>query len=83
MIRCARAIIRFSFRPGWEYKVSWLNHPEVKPTQAGNNSWQWAVKRCERAFSKNPSCHRLTGVAGQMIVVLLYLFRRSSPKYEC
>ena len=28
---------------GWEYKASWLNHAEVKPTQAGGNSWQWTV----------------------------------------
>jgi hypothetical protein len=29
--------------PGWEYKASWLNHPEVKATQTATNSWQWVV----------------------------------------
>src|SRR5260370_13109828 len=34
--------------PGWEYKASWLNHPEVKPTQPANNSWQWTVRYLKR-----------------------------------
>jgi len=29
--------------PSWEYTVVWRNHSEVKPVQAGNNQWQWAV----------------------------------------
>src|SRR4029077_18772528 len=28
--------------PGWEYKARWLNYPEGKPTQTGNQS-QWVV----------------------------------------
>src|SRR5579871_1847017 len=28
--------------PSWEYKASWINYPEVKPTSAGNN-WEWVV----------------------------------------
>src|SRR6267378_8147702 len=27
---------------GWEYKVTWMNYPEIKPAQSGNQS-QWVV----------------------------------------
>jgi hypothetical protein len=53
--------------PGWEYKASWLNHPEVKPTQSGSNSWQWTVddvKEIKRELLMPP----MRGVEGQMIV---------------
>jgi len=52
---------------GWEYKVSWLNHPEVKPTEAGNNSWRWTVSDV-RGIRKEPLMPPFGGVAGQMIV---------------
>ena len=29
--------------PGWEYKVSWINYSEIKPTQSGSNQWDWVV----------------------------------------
>ena len=29
--------------PAWEYKVSFLNYPEVRATQSGSNQWQWMV----------------------------------------
>jgi hypothetical protein len=53
--------------PGWEYKVSWLNHPEVKPTDAGNNSWQWTVTDL-KGIRKEPFMPPMRGVEGQMIV---------------
>jgi Domain of Unknown Function with PDB structure (DUF3857)/Transglutaminase-like superfamily len=53
--------------PGWEYKVSWLNYPEVKPTSDGNNSWQWAVTDVA-GLRKEPEMPPIGGVAGQMIV---------------
>src|SRR5205807_9459785 len=28
---------------GWEFKSVWLNHPEVKPVDSGNNRWEWMV----------------------------------------
>ena len=28
---------------GWEYKVTWLNHPAIQPTSVGSNQWQWVV----------------------------------------
>jgi hypothetical protein len=56
--------------PGWEYKVSWLNHPEVKPTDAGNNSWQWTVTDL-KGIRKEPFMPPMRGVEGQMIVSFL------------
>jgi Domain of Unknown Function with PDB structure (DUF3857)/Transglutaminase-like superfamily len=53
--------------PGWEYKVSWLNHPEVKPNQAGVNSWQWTVNDV-KGIREEPFMPPFKGVAGQMIV---------------
>jgi transglutaminase-like putative cysteine protease len=52
---------------GWEYKASWLNHPEVQPTKLGSNSWQWDVS------SINPIRHEAympphSGVAGFMVL---------------
>jgi len=52
---------------GWEYKVSWLNHPEVKPTEAGNNAWRWTVSDL-REIRKEPEMPPFGGVAGQMVV---------------
>jgi len=52
---------------GWEYKVSWLNHPEIKPTQAGPNFWQWAVSDV-KGIRPEPLMPPLGGVASQMVV---------------
>ncbi|HZC25314.1 MAG TPA: DUF3857 and transglutaminase domain-containing protein, partial [Candidatus Binatia bacterium] len=54
---------------GWEFKASWLNHPEVKPTQAGNNSWQWAVTDVS-GIRHEPEMPPYRGVAGMMVVTL-------------
>jgi len=53
--------------PGWEYKASWLNHPEVTPTQSGNNSWQWSVSGIG-GIRQEPFMPPFEGVAGQMIL---------------
>jgi len=53
--------------PGWEYKASWLNYPEVKPTQAGSNEWQWVVSDV-KGIREEDDMPPLRGVAGQMIV---------------
>jgi len=29
--------------PGWEFKVFWVNHPEVEPTALRENQWQWSL----------------------------------------
>jgi hypothetical protein len=52
---------------GWEYKVSWLNHPEVKPTQTGSNSWQWVVNDV-REIRHEPYMPPFDGVAGRMVL---------------
>ncbi len=53
--------------PGWEYKASWLNYPEVKPTQAGSGQWQWVVSDV-KAIREEEDMPPRRGVAGQMIV---------------
>ncbi|MGA9544904.1 MAG: DUF3857 and transglutaminase domain-containing protein [Candidatus Sulfotelmatobacter sp.] len=53
--------------PGWEYKASWLNHPEVKPTQTGSNSWQWALSDIKE-IRHEPLMPPLDGVAGRMVL---------------
>jgi transglutaminase-like putative cysteine protease len=52
---------------GWEYKVSWLNHPEVKATDAGSNSWQWTVNNVSEIRTET-DMPPFEGVAGRMIV---------------
>ncbi len=53
--------------PGWEFKISWLNHPEVKATQAGGNAWQWTVYDV-KGIRREPLMPPMSGVEGQMIV---------------
>jgi hypothetical protein len=52
---------------GWEYKTSWINHPEVKPAQIGNSQWQWVVSGV-KAIREEERMPPLSGVAGQMVV---------------
>lgn len=52
--------------PGWEYRASWLNYSEVKPTQAGNQS-QWLISDLKE-IRKEEDMPPWRGVAGQMIV---------------
>src|SRR5258708_7474371 len=52
---------------GWEYKASWLNHPEVSATQAGNNQWQWVVSGVPGIKDENEMPPH-SGIEGQMIV---------------
>ena len=28
----------------WEYRAVWLNHPEIRPSEAGSNHWEWPVR---------------------------------------
>jgi len=53
--------------PGWEYKASWLNFPEVKPTQSGSGEWQWAVADI-KAIRSEDDMPPVEGIAGRMIV---------------
>jgi Domain of Unknown Function with PDB structure (DUF3857)/Transglutaminase-like superfamily len=51
---------------GWEYRASWLNHPEVKASTAGNQL-QWTISDLKE-IRKEDDMPPLAGVAGQMIV---------------
>jgi len=53
----------------WEYKASWVNHAEVKPTQAGTNQWHWSISDV-KALRREPMMPPFNGVRGQMIVSL-------------
>src|SRR5713101_693523 len=52
---------------GWEYKASWLNHPEVTPTQSGSNQWQWVVSDVKGVRYEEQMPPR-QGLQGQMIL---------------
>ncbi len=51
---------------GWEYKVAWLNHPEVQPKEAGNNLWQWTVGDVP-GIRREQDMPPFEGVMGQMV----------------
>jgi hypothetical protein len=51
---------------GWEYKATWMNYPEAKPAQSGNQS-QWIVSEV-KGIKHEDSMPPWQGVAGQMIV---------------
>ena len=53
--------------PGWEYRATWLNYPEVKESSAGSNLWQWTVSDVKEVRYE-PSMPPARGVEGQMIV---------------
>jgi hypothetical protein len=52
---------------GWEYRASWLNHGEIKPVDAGNNTWHWVVTDVQRIRTE-PMMPSMEGIEGQMIV---------------
>jgi len=52
---------------GWEFKTTWLNHPEVKPTEGGNNTWQWVVNDV-KAIRTEPNMPPVAGLVGQMVL---------------
>lgn len=52
---------------GWEYKASWMNHDEIKPVDAGHNTWQWAVTDVA-AIRHEPSMPAFQGIAGQLVI---------------
>src|SRR2546421_2043456 len=50
---------------GWEYKASWINYLEAKPTQAGANHWEWVITDV-KGIRKEEEMPPIVGVAGQM-----------------
>ncbi|HET8967358.1 MAG TPA: DUF3857 and transglutaminase domain-containing protein [Candidatus Acidoferrum sp.] len=56
--------------PGWEYKVSWLNHAKVEPTASGTNQWQWVLTDLP-AIRPERYMPPFKGVSGRMTVAFL------------
>jgi hypothetical protein len=56
-----------SLPPGWEYKNSFLNYPEVKPTQTGSNQWLWTIDDVKGIRSER-EMPPMRGLLGQMVV---------------
>jgi Domain of Unknown Function with PDB structure (DUF3857)/Transglutaminase-like superfamily len=52
--------------PGWEYRDSWLNYSEVRPTLTGSQ-WEWAVSDV-KGIRPEPEMPPFQGLSGQMIV---------------
>jgi hypothetical protein len=51
---------------GWAYKAYWLNHPELKPTEAGGQL-QWALTDIS-AIRSEPEMPPEESVSGQMVI---------------
>src|SRR6266481_4203671 len=51
---------------GWEYKATWINYPETKPSQAGNQS-HWVVSDI-KAIKRETEMPPLHGVSGLLVV---------------
>jgi hypothetical protein len=54
---------------GWEYKASWLNYPDAKPTQTGNTV-QWVVSNL-KAIRREDDMPPLRGLMGMMVISFL------------
>jgi Domain of Unknown Function with PDB structure (DUF3857)/Transglutaminase-like superfamily len=52
---------------GWEYKASWLNHPEVQPSDAAGNLSRWALSNVS-GIRREPEMPPISGIGGQMVV---------------
>jgi hypothetical protein len=52
---------------GWEYKASWINHPEVTAAKSGNNQWDWSVGDV-KAIRKEAEMPPIEGIAAQLVV---------------
>ena len=50
---------------GWEYADSWFVHDEVKPSQAGSNSWTWQLSQIP-AIEDEPHMPSWASLAGRM-----------------
>lgn len=54
---------------GWEYKATWINYPEAKPTQSGNQV-QWAVTDV-KGIRHEDDMPPWRGIAGLLVVSFL------------
>jgi uncharacterized protein DUF3857/transglutaminase superfamily protein len=53
----------------WEFKASWLNAPEIQPTQTGRQ-WQWTVTD-QKAIRKEDDMPPVRGLTAQMVISYL------------
>ena len=53
--------------PGWEYKATWINYSEVKPTESAKNQSEWVIGDVT-GIRQEEEMPPIDGVAGQMIV---------------
>jgi hypothetical protein len=52
---------------GWEYKVTWLNTEEVKPSAGAPNQWHWSVTG-RKAIRKEEDMPPVRGVIGRALL---------------
>jgi hypothetical protein len=55
---------------GWQYKATWINHPEESPTTIGTNRWQWVVKDV-KAIKPEQRMPPPQAIAGRLAISLL------------
>ncbi|GAC1673448.1 MAG: hypothetical protein PVS2B2_06670 [Candidatus Acidiferrum sp.] len=67
-VREARFVLQLP--AGWEYRAVWVNHPDVAPTSAGNNQYQWVVNDV-KAIKREEEMPPWEGVAARMAVALI------------
>ena len=56
--------------PGWNYKATWINHPEEPTTRAGPTRWQWQVQNVN-AIKPEAQMPPMEAIAGRLAVTLL------------
>jgi hypothetical protein len=55
---------------GWDYKATWLNHPDETPTTLGQNHWQWNMSDVP-AIALEPRMQPWIGIAGNLYLALI------------
>jgi Domain of Unknown Function with PDB structure (DUF3857)/Transglutaminase-like superfamily len=55
--------------PSWEYKATWINYPEAKPTQNGNQV-QWVVSDV-KGIRREENMPPWRGIAGLLVVAFV------------
>lgn len=64
-IRKSRYVLQLP--PGWEVTTHWANHPEIKESESGANSYTWALEDIP-AIEVEPDMPPWEAVAGRMAV---------------
>ena len=62
-VQLARYTLRLPAK--WEYANSWFEHPEVKPADAGGNTWTWELKEIP-GIEREPHMPSWLALAGRM-----------------